>query len=359
MKNFRTFKNPVDSHRLDSANTMKKNMKNTVLALILIVCLVGSAGGLFAQGGAESGTTGGEGTFKKLLIRKFDSSLDGSLTGLEKGKAVDFLNRQDRNKDGKISLDERNLAIAELNKMSDLDQRVATERMTPENRNEAKRDASWGEFMKKMPHSKEGRTFTKMPGDPGFIMKGDVFVDPTKMKGVAPRADRITAAELDARLAKETSAHKLKQQQMGLKALKKESKPAKALGKKDYYAGTTILVSGGEHTVVPERAVISLPPKLAGMVATKPKGTLVIWPLFIKKHARFVTTKEVSWQTAKGEDPISDKDQKAFSMGGKVVVAVFNKNPISVMEPKAEEGEEVVSGAVASDAAGGGGGKAK
>ncbi|MFK5922240.1 MAG: hypothetical protein QM496_08680 [Verrucomicrobiota bacterium] len=345
MKNFCTFGKLINMMRSDSVNKSEKAMKYLFCGLVLIVISYGGAGDLFAQ---DAGV-GGEGLFKKLLIRKFDSSLDGSLTGLEKGKAVDFLNRQDRNKDGQISLEERNLAIAELNKMADLDTRVATEKMTPENRNELQRDAKWGEFIKKLPHSNEGRTFTKMPGDAGFSMKGDAFVDPTRIKGVAPGGDRITAAELTERLSKEASSHKLKKQRSGVNPLKKDLKSKGIAKKRDYYDGTTILVAGDEHTVVPEGAVINLPTKLAAMVVKKPKGALLIWPEFIKKYARFVTTREVSWQTAKGEDPISDKEKKAFMIGGKVVVAVFNKNPISVIEAKLEEEDGVVAGSVASD----------
>ncbi len=343
----RIFENLVEMSRPDSTNTMKKNIKNAFSALLLVTLVQGGAGRLAAQAG------GGEGNFKKLLTLKFDSNKDGSLTGLEKGKAVDFLNRQDKDRDGQISLKERTLAINELNQMSDLGRTVVTSKMTPEQRNAAQRKADWGDFIKKLPHSKEGRTFTKIPGDPGFKMKGDDFVDPTKMKGVAPGRDRITAAELDALMSKKAADDKLERTRKGVKPHKIESKPAKPLGKRDYYAGTTILVSGGEHTVIPVGAVLNIPTNLTSMVVKKPQGKLLIWPAFVKKYARFVTTQEVSWQTAKGEDPISEKDKKAFSIGSKVVVAVFNKNPISVMEPKVEEAE-VVGGAVASDATSGG-----
>lgn len=347
----RIFKNPVEVSRPDSTNTMKKNIKNVFRSLLLVILLQAGAGRILAQD--ASGNTGGEGLFKKLLILKFDSSKDGSLTGLEKGKAVDFLNRQDKDRDGQISLKERTSAINELNQMSDLGRTVVTSKMTPDERNVAQRKANWGNFIKKLPHSKEGRTFTKVPGDAGFKMKGDDFVDPTKIKGVAPGRDRITAVELNALMSKKAADDKLERTRKGVMPQKIEPKPAKPLGKKDYYAGTTILASGGEHTVIPVGAVLNVPLNLTGMVVEKPQGKLLIWPKFMKKYARFVATKEVSWQTAKGEDPISEKDKKAFSIGSKVVVAVFNKNPISVMEPKEEEAG-VVGGAVASDSTSGG-----
>lgn len=278
----------------------------------------------------------------------FDTSKDDSLTGLEKTKAVEFLKKHDVDGDGQISLRERNLAVTDLYEMRDVGKQVVTKNMTPENRNEARRDASWGEFLKKLPHSTEGQTFTKIPGDKGFQPKGDGFVDLTKIKGKAPGSDRITAEELDKRMTAVKADRKRKQLRMGIKPLKPETKPAVALRKKDYYEGTTILVKGEDHTVVPQGAVLSLPPKLAEMVVQKPRGKLLIWPLFIKKHARYITTKEVSWETAKGNDPITEKEKKAFSIGGKVVIAVYKKNPISVIEP-AEEDAEVVKGAVASE----------
>ncbi len=342
MKNFRTSRISIGVTRSGSTRTLKSGMGKAFIVLLLFATLNGSMGVLSAQDGAE-------GSFKKLLIMKFDSNRDSSLTGLEKTKAVEFLKKLDSDNDGQISLHERKLAITELNKMRDLGKKIVAKNMTPEDRNAAQRGAAWGDFIKKLPHSTEGRTFTKMPGDKGFSMKGDTFVDPTKVKGVAPGSDRVTAEELDKKLANLVSTRKRKQEQMGVKPLKKEVKRAVPLRERDYYAGTTILATGGEHTVVPQGAVLNLPPKLADMVVKKPKGTLLIWPKFVKKYSRFVTTKEVSWERAKGEDPITEMEQKALAIGGKVVVAVFNKNPISVIEPPAEE-EGVIKGDVASGA---------
>jgi len=342
MENFCTSKIPTGATRSVPVFTMKMDLGKVILVLLLAISIHGGAGDLFAQ------TSSGEGTFKKLLLLKFDTSKDGSLTGLEKTKAVEFLQKKDVDGDGQISLRERNLAVTDLYEMRDVGKQAVTKNMNPEDRNEAKRDVSWGEFLKKLPHSTEGRTFTKMPGDKGFDSKGDSFVDLTKVKGKAPGSDRITAAELDKRMANSKADRKKKQIRMGIKPLKTETKPVVALRKKDYYEGTTILVAGEDHTVVPQGAVISLPPKLTEMVAQKPRGKLLIWPLFIKKHARYITTKEVSWETAKGNDPITEQEEKAFTIGGKVVIAVYKKNPISVIE-QPEEDEDVVKGAVASD----------
>lgn len=354
MKYFRTYINPVGATRLDFDSPMKMGLKNVIMGSLLTALLHWGVGDLSAQGNAASGdaaASGGEGMFKKLLVAKFDTSLDGSLTGREKASAVDFLKKQDKDKDGQISLSERTAAMVELNKMPKLGRDAAMEAMTPEDRNAAKRDASWGEFIKKLPHSTEGRSFTKLPGDPGFKMQGDGFVDPTKLRGAAPKGDRITSKELEELMSNAASKDRLKKQQLGAKPLKKADKPVEKLGARDYYAGTTILVVGDEHSVVPQGAVINVPPKLTSMVAKKPHGKLVIWPEFVKKHSYMIATKEVSWQTAKGEDPLTDKEKRLLSVGGKLVVAVFGNNPISVMppKPKKELVEEVVDGALTSD----------
>ena len=114
MENFRTSKIPTGATRSVSVVTMKMDLGKVIMVLLLAISIHGGVGDLSAQ------TSSGEGTFKKLLLLKFDTSKDGSLTGLEKTKAVDFLNKQDVNQDGQISLDERTLAVTALNEMRDV-----------------------------------------------------------------------------------------------------------------------------------------------------------------------------------------------------------------------------------------------
>ena len=117
-----------------------------------------------------------------------------------------------------------------------------------------------------------------------------------------------------------------------------------------YYDTATIIAVPGAHTVVPRGAVLFVPPDKIGMIVKKPLGKLVRWPEFLIQNSQWITTREVTFQTAKGEDPIKEEERKIFAKGTKLVVAVFKKSPITVLEPPPEETEDTsVKGAVGSD----------
>lgn len=106
------------------------------------------------------------------------------------------------------------------------------------------------------------------------------------------------------------------------------------------YPGMTVIDMSGIHTVVPKGAVLHVPPKLIGMIVKKPKGNLMRWTEFLDKYSKYITIHVVTWETAKGDDPITEEERKVFVEEGKIVVAVFKnkKHPITVLEspPKKE-----------------------
>ena len=106
---------------------------------------------------------------------------------------------------------------------------------------------------------------------------------------------------------------------------------------KKFYEGSTIITLEDIHTVVPKGSVLHVPEGLAKMIVKQPKGEMMFWPEFLQKYPKLVITKEVTWKTAKGEDPIKGSELKAFVEGGKIVVAVFKKNPLSVLEPASKK----------------------
>ncbi len=278
---------------------MKKGSKNVMLKSLLLIFIIGGAGALSMQA---------EDDLQKLILKKFDVNQDGSLTGQERARAVALLQQADSNGDGKISASEKADAIGKLK---------AVKAQAP--------------VVKRRVVKKQPQGATKM-------------------------VRRVSAEELDAHTSElayaETKKRALLEQQ---KTVKPEAKPTIKVGGKvrGFYDGSTILavVDDGVHAVVPQGALINIPPKLNAMVVKKPVGKLLRWPDFLEKYSKLLATREVSWETAKGEDPISDKEKKNFSIAGKIVVAVFKKNPITVLEPppKEEVEEEAVEGAVASD----------
>lgn len=276
---------------------MKKGSKNVMLKSLLLILSIGGAGALSIQA---------EDDLQKLILKKFDVNQDGSLTGQERVRAVALLQQADSNGDGKISVSEKADAIGKLK---------AVKLQTP-------------------------------------VVKSRVAKKQTQ--GATKMVRRVSAKELDAHTSEmayaETKKRALLEQQ---KKVKTEGKPTIKVGGKarGFYDGSTILavVDDGVHAVVPQGAVINIPPNLNAMVVKKPVGKLLRWPEFLTRYSKLLATREVSWETAKGDDPISDKEKKDFFIAGKIVVAVFKKNPITVLEPPPKEEEEGVEGAVASD----------
>lgn len=318
---------------------MKNYLKNKLAGYLVAMFFLGSAGGVFAQKKDNEGKD----NLKKLLVEKFDTNLDKNLSPAEKLKAVAFLETVDENGDGQISLREHDAAITRLEKMEGLAKTKGTEKQTLSNRNASQRSVKWKKYMKSLPHGAGDRTFSGkvMPGEKGFDIKGLKRVDITLVKGAGVTQKQTTLAELDKVFAARAKRNATSQ--------KKRSAAAKSLTKEDvakvnapvsYYDKAIILVKDGNHTVVPSGAVLNVPEKLLAMVSKKAVGALIGWPDFLKRYPRLVTTKDVSWSTVKGEDPITKKEKKLFEVGNKIVVAVFKGSPVTVLEPPVKEEEE-------------------
>lgn len=335
--------------------TKKKHLENGSTVFLATMFFLGSAGGLCAQGEEKDG---GVDQLKQAVLKRFDANLDGNLSAGEQAKAVSFLNEVDKNGDGEISLSERTVAMGALQRMGDPAKTRATEKQTLENRNESKRATKWNDYLRSLPHGAGARTFTtnKMPGEPGFDVKGEKEVDITEVKGGLSRdiPKAMTYEELKMHREKRNAANKSKraaEDRGGTKPRVVADEGAVAAASKarnkSYYDGTLILAKDKVHTVVPKGAILNLPSEMEGMLVEKPEGDLMRWPDFLKKYGKFVTTREVSWATVKGEDPIKENEKKAFAKGGKVVIAVFRGGPVTVLEPPPEE--EGAVGAVVSD----------
>lgn len=103
--------------------------------------------------------------------------------------------------------------------------------------------------------------------------------------------------------------------------------------------GMTILGSTGQWTVVPSNAFLSKLPILTKYVLEKPKGSYTQWPEFSRRNRGWLTSHEVSIETIKGEDPITEKELEAFKRSLKVVVATYKNSPVSILpaQPKSKE----------------------
>ncbi|MEJ6702375.1 MAG: hypothetical protein QNL01_15580 [Akkermansiaceae bacterium] len=107
-------------------------------------------------------------------------------------------------------------------------------------------------------------------------------------------------------------------------------KPLVDIRKRDLFAISTLFVHNGNWAMVPRNAVIYVPPRLKGKVVQKPVGKLLRWPLFLQKYGGLFHTHEVSMEQAKGKKKILPKSIKAYKGTGKIVVATYHRQPITV-----------------------------
>lgn len=93
---------------------------------------------------------------------------------------------------------------------------------------------------------------------------------------------------------------------------------------------STLLTSGNSWVMIPKTAVIYLPDRYSNKVVTKPKGSLMGWNAFLRKNSGWIHTHEVTVQQARGIEVIDQKIIQAYQGMGKVVIATYQKNPITV-----------------------------
>ena len=93
------------------------------------------------------------------------------------------------------------------------------------------------------------------------------------------------------------------------------------------------LGEGESSVILPKGAVIHCPEALTAKLLTTPGGKVMPWPEFLIAHRAWVTTREVSQEQIRGEAAFTDSDRASFLSGGKLVVATFRGNPVTVLTP--------------------------
>lgn len=121
-------------------------------------------------------------------------------------------------------------------------------------------------------------------------------------------------------------------------------KPLVNIRKRDLFAISTLFHHNGNWAMVPKGAVIHIPSRLSDKVVTKPRGKLLRWPVFLARYGGLFHTQEVSMLQAKGKEKINPKAIEAYKGTGKIVVATYHRQPITVhldaLKPPAEPGQE-------------------
>ncbi len=93
------------------------------------------------------------------------------------------------------------------------------------------------------------------------------------------------------------------------------------------------LGEGGSFVILPKGSVIHSPEGAQVQILKSPQGQVTTWAEFLVAHRAWLTTCEVSQPQIRGEQPFTDEERAAFKKGGKVVVATFRGNPVTVLPP--------------------------
>jgi hypothetical protein len=99
---------------------------------------------------------------------------------------------------------------------------------------------------------------------------------------------------------------------------------------------STILVAGGYWTLVPRGSVLHAPEKLRAHIAASPSGIMLPWRYFITRNHGWLSTEELSLETAAGLRPITPSTVLSFERRGRIVVAVHRGGPVSVRQPSTD-----------------------
>ncbi len=112
-----------------------------------------------------------------------------------------------------------------------------------------------------------------------------------------------------------------------------EQAPAGETRRYDIYKDSIILQQGDSHTVLPRNSIVHLPNSLKQKVVTRPHGTFVAWPQFYLKNRNWIFTHEINLKQAQGAAPLKEGIQKQFERINRLVVAIHQNNPISILSP--------------------------
>ncbi len=98
------------------------------------------------------------------------------------------------------------------------------------------------------------------------------------------------------------------------------------------FSKSIILFDGTNFTLIPQGCILRLPANLREHVVSAPRGSFLLWPVFLKQNAKWLSTQEVPMEMALGDkDATADIMQKLDS-DLKLRVAVYRSNPICILE---------------------------
>ena len=110
------------------------------------------------------------------------------------------------------------------------------------------------------------------------------------------------------------------------------SKEAKVKKERHPLSRKLLLSFNGVNTRVPEKSVLYVPAHHKAKILASPNGKYLSWDKFFKKNAGWIHIYEVKIAHAKGTEYFDPKVIDAYRSMGKVIIAVFKGNPITVSD---------------------------
>jgi hypothetical protein len=102
----------------------------------------------------------------------------------------------------------------------------------------------------------------------------------------------------------------------------------------DILASSDIVCFGGDATLVPKRAIMSMPKNLSDRMKFQPGSRIMGWADFYAKNRGWITTIEVSRVQAEGNKALDEEISKKISKSTNLIVATYQGGPISVLPLK-------------------------
>lgn len=111
--------------------------------------------------------------------------------------------------------------------------------------------------------------------------------------------------------------------------------PSKAEESTDLSEMLDFISYNGIATVVPKKAILSIPPSVADRIKLQPGHKVQSWQDFYAANRGWITTVEVSRAQAEGNLALGEELTKRIGKSSSLVVATYQGGPISVLPLKA------------------------
>lgn len=96
-----------------------------------------------------------------------------------------------------------------------------------------------------------------------------------------------------------------------------------------------LITFNGNTTLVPKHAIIQIPETYKNRINNHKEGSKIIsWAEFYSLNRGWISTLEVTFSQAKGEDPVNAEHLEVMKKSKNLIVAVLENGPISVLPLK-------------------------